>query len=97
MDGELVLTAERLVVHLPGVCVVLPIAVADLSLLDDAIEEQRFQLLQDVCGLDLGVLYLFFDILLFVGEVLISVTAALDVGLLLKEVQRRFQPLALGG
>src|SRR3546814_14762645 len=39
-----------------GIGIVLPVAVADLALLDDAIEQQLFQLLGQVGVLDVGVL-----------------------------------------
>ena len=73
------LAAQRAVIHLAGVGVVLAVAVPDLALLDDAIEKQRFQLLQDVRAFNFRPLDFFFDVLFFVGQVLIQVAVALDV------------------
>src|SRR3546814_7971968 len=89
MDGQFMLAAEHTIVELAGIGIVLPVAVADLALLDDAIEQQLFQLLGQVGVLDVGVLDFLFDVLFFVGQVFIGITIALNVGLLLQQIERR--------
>src|SRR3546814_20152901 len=74
MDGQFMLAAEHTIVELAGIGIVLPVAVADLALLDDAIEQQLFQLLGQVGVLDVGVLDFLFDVLFFVGQVFIGIT-----------------------
>ena len=90
MYGQFVLPTEGSVVHLAGVWVVLPVAVPDLALLDDAIKQQRLQLFHDVSGFDFGVLDLLLDVFFFIGEVLVHIGVALNVGLLLQQIERSF-------
>ncbi|MCY1224673.1 hypothetical protein D9M72_368420 [compost metagenome] len=97
VDGQLVFTTQRSVIHLAGVGIVLAVAMADLALPDDAIKKQDFQLLEDVGCLDLGVLDLLFDVFFFVGQVLVDITIALDVSLLFQQVECSFKPLTLRG
>ena len=97
VDGQFVLAAERAVVHLAGVGVVLAVAVADLALADGAVEQQGLQLFEQVGVFNLGGLDFFFDVFFFVGQVLVGVAVALDVGLLLQQVECGFKLLALGG
>ena len=84
MNGQLILTAERTIVHLAGVGIVLSVAVPNLALFDDAIEQQGFQFFQDVGCFDLCILDLFLDVFFFIGQVLVQIGITLDIGLLLQ-------------
>ncbi|MNF97280.1 hypothetical protein D3C84_801010 [compost metagenome] len=97
MDGQFRLAAERAVIHLARVGVVLAVFIADLALFDHAVEQQGFQLLDDIGGLDLSALDLFLDVLLFVGQILVKLTITLDIGLLLQQIERHLQLFALHG
>ena len=86
MDRQLLLGAVGLVVELEAEREVLPVlGVADLAGLDDVAGQDLEQPTADLGGVDVDVLDLFLDDLLFVGQVLVGVAVALDVGLRLQQ------------
>ena len=89
VDREFLLRPVDLVVELEAEREVLPVlGVADLAGLDDVAGEDLEELGADLGGVDVDVLDLLLDDLLFVGEVLVDVAVALDVGLRLQQRQR---------
>ncbi len=97
VDRQLPLGAMGLVVELEAEREVLPVlGVADLVGLDDVAGEDLEQSCADLGGVDVDVLDLFLDDLLFVGQVLVDVAVALDVGLRLQQGQRFLDLLRQG-
>ena len=93
VDREFALGAVDLVVELEAEREVLAVlGVADLVGLDDVAGEDLEQLGADLGGVDVDVLDLLLDDLLFVGQVLVDVAVALDVGLRLQQRQRLLAP-----
>ena len=89
VDRQLPLGAVGLVVELEAEREVLAVlGVADLVGLDDVAGEDLEQPGADLGGVDVDVLDLLLDVLLFVGQVLVDVAVALDVGLRLQQGQR---------
>ena len=68
----------------------------DSPLPDDTIEQQGFQLLQDVRRLDFCVLDFLLDVFFFIGQVFVNIGVTLNVGLLLQQIQCGLEFLALG-
>ena len=88
MDRELLLLTLNLVVELVAEGEVLAVLrVANLVGLDDIAGQDLEELGADLGGVDVDVLDLLFDDLLFVREVLVDVAVSLDVGLGLEQVQ----------
>ena len=89
VDRELLLRPVDLVVELEAEREVLAVlGVADLAGLDDVAGQDLEQPGADLGGVDVDVLDLLLDDLLFVGQVLVDVAVALDVGLRLQQRQR---------
>ena len=98
VDRQLPLLAMGLVVELEAEREVLAVlGVADLVGLDDVAGEDLEQPGADLGGVDVDVLDLLLDVLLFVGQVLVGVAVALDVGLRLQQGQRLLDLLRQGG
>ena len=86
VDRQLLLGAVGLVVEFEPEREVLPVlGVADLAGLDDVAGQNLEQPTADLGAVDLDVLDLLLDDLLFVGQVLVDVAVALNVGLRLQQ------------
>ncbi len=89
VDREFLLLTVDLVVQLEAEREVLAVLrIADLAGLDDVARQDLEELRAHLGGVDVDVLDLLLDDLLFVGEVLVDVAVALDVGLHLQQRQR---------
>ena len=98
VNRQLPLLAIGLVVELEAEREVLPVlGVADPVGLDDVAGEDLEQPGADLGGVDVDVLDLLLDLLLFVRQVLVGVAVALDVGLRLQQGQRFLHLLRQGG
>ena len=65
---------------------------AEFPALDDPVENQRLQFLCDLRSVDVDRLDLLFDVLFFIGQVLVQLAIALDVGVLLQQTERLLDP-----
>jgi hypothetical protein len=89
VDAQFIVAAQQAFVQPPGKWIVLAVFVANLAILEYRVEDELAQFFGHGVAVDLGVLDLLLDVLLFVGQVLVFIAVALDVGLLLQQIQRR--------